>query len=171
MTTGSAERALDLLERQSFLMQELFSEDPSMALTGELFEAADKLEAFGIELARHFGSSEQCEMEERALQLRVSVVQTAHAHRRDVLGPALVDWADCNRRMGRLEKADTLYHSVVEDLTTILGWGPTFNRDWIEAVKSLQKALEYSRRDYGELATRVKNVLEESERLCCAQGS
>ena len=77
----------------------------------------------------------------------------------------MLDWANCNKRIGRLEKADELYHAIVSDFQAILGWGPTFNEDWMTAVRCLQQALENSNRDYGDLKTRTTDVLSKSERM------
>lgn len=157
--------ALDCLERESFLVQELFADNPSMAVTGELFDLAERLTLVGLRLARHFQRTGEIDLEERAWHLRHDTMHTARAHQRNVMGPIILDWADCNRRLGRHEKADSLYDSVVNDFSTILGWGPTFNADWIEAVKSLQKALALSSKNYGDLSNRVDTVLAQSEEL------
>ena len=42
-----SESALDCLERESFLLQELFTDNPNMAVTGELFEVAERLASRG----------------------------------------------------------------------------------------------------------------------------
>lgn len=165
------EQALDDVERESFLLQELFSDDPSMALTGKLFEIAEHLSESSLKLARHFHTARDLYREERAWHLRYATLHIARAHQRNVMGPALLDWADCLRRMEQFEKADSLYQSVIDDFSTILGWGPTFNEDWIEAVRSLQAALSNSRRDYGGLRSRVDLVLEQSEQLRLSQAA
>lgn len=163
------EQALDTLERESFLLQELFHSDPSMALSGKLFEIAEHLSESGLQLARYFRQVDEIDREERAWHLRYASLHIARTHQRNIMGPALLDWADCLRRMEQFEKADSLYNSVIEDFTTILGWGPTFNEDWIEAVKSLQTALHNSRKDYGDLSERVDLILRQSEQLKLAR--
>lgn len=163
------EMALDYLERQVFLLQELFVDNPSMAVTGELFEIAERLAQNGLQLATHFQTLPEIEQEERSWHLRYAALLVARAHQRNVTGPALLDWADCHRRMGRHDKAESLYQTVVEDFPTILGWGPTFNQEWITAVRCLQTALTHSQKDHGGLLERVSRLLEQSEELRIAQ--
>ena len=140
-----------------------------MAVTGELFSAADELAASALELAKNFEKSGQSELEERAWRVRYDSITTAHTYRRDLVGPALLDWADCQKRMGNTEKADVLYDSVIKDFSRLLGWGPSFDPDWLLAVRCLERAMKSSSRDFTELQERTRLVLEQSEELAEAR--
>ena len=77
----------------------------------------------------------------------------------------MLDWGDCNRRMGNVEKADSIYDGVVRDFAEILGWGPSFNSEWLLAVRCLHKAVQNSSQDYGDLGSRTHSMLEQSEQM------
>lgn len=159
------EQALLALDSANQELKSRFGKDPFMAVTGDLFQEAEVLCNLSISLATYFAEHGQSQLEERAWELRCSPVLTAHALRRDRVGPALLDWANCNRRRGKTEKADELYDTIVVDFTEILGWGPSWNEDWLLAVRCLQQALEKSTRDYGNLLIRTERMLAESEKL------
>ncbi len=146
-------------------LRTLFSRNPSMAITGELFEITEGLNNCALRLARHFESQGESELEEQAWKARYESLATAHAYRRNLLGPALIDWADCNLKLGNTDKADEIYHRIVENFTEILGWGPTFDPGWMVAVGCLEQALERSSRNYGPLEARTKELLRQSRKL------
>jgi len=170
----SIERALNGGDGQSALrdlatgvknLRTLFSNNPAMAITGELFETTDQLNHYAVRLARHFHNEGQVEFEEQAWKSRYESVATAHAHRRNLLGPALLDWADCNLRLGNRAKADEIFETIIRDFTEILGWGPTFDPNWLVAVNCLDQAMTRSSKDFGELQVRTQELLQQSHRL------
>jgi hypothetical protein len=163
------ETALDALEMGTESLRIAFQDDPGMAVTGELFEAADQLTAVALELAGHFSQAELPRLEERAWRVRYESVVTAHTYRRNLVGPALLDWADCQKRLGRIEEADALYDNVIRDFSRLLGWGPTFDPDWLVAVQCLERAMSHSTRDFSVLQGRTRLVLQQSEELRAAQ--
>jgi hypothetical protein len=162
---GEGRPALEALARENETLKGRFGDDPFMAVTGELFEAAQFLNDQGCTLAKYFQESGNIDYEEKAWQLRCGPILTAHAHRRNIVGPAMLDWGNCNLRLGNVEKADAIFDSVVKDFTEILGWGPSFNGEWLLSVRCLNEAIENSSRDYGDLAVRTKVMLERSEQL------
>ena len=162
---GDAELALTTLREENEKLKVALGSNPMMAVTGDLFDRAELLKEHGWTLACYFNKTDKPELEERALQLRCQPILTAHTHRRNLVGPVMLDWANCNKRIGRVEKADELYHAIVSDFQVILGWGPTFNEDWMTAVRCMQQALENSSRDYGDLKTRTSDVLSKSEQM------
>ena len=162
--------ALQILEEENQFLKELFLRDPSMAITGELFELAEPLIHHARALAETFAERRETQLEERAWQMRVECVRTAYAHRRNVVGPALLDWANCNKRIGNLEKSDEIFDSLIKDLSTVLPWGPSFDPDWLLTVDCLQQALLASGRNYGDLQEKTEKMLGDS-RLLVRQAS
>ncbi len=159
------EAALDTLTTGIANLRRLFSENPSMVLSREVFELAEQLDRAAGGLARRLRDQSLTHLEERAWSARFDSLTIAHTHRRNVMGPALIDWAECNLRLGDSEKADRLHHRVIESSREILGWGPTFDPGWITTVECLETALERSSRDYGDTLFETRSVLEESRKL------
>ena len=166
---GNQKTALVALEQSTEGLKKAFQQDPSMAVTGELFQIAAQLSEFALKLAKHFSQTEQTEDEETALRVRYESVVTAHTYRRNLVGPALLDWADCQKRLGKVAEADALYDNVIRDFSRLLGWGPTFDPDWLVAVQCLERAMSHSSRDFSVLQGRTKLVLQQSEELRAAQ--
>lgn len=162
---GDAELAMHALRDHNEQLKTTFGINPMMAVTGDLFKTAELLKEHGWTLACYFNKMGMPELEEQALQLRCQPILTAHTHRRNLVGPVMLDWANCNKRIGKHDKADELYHAIVSDFQPIIGWGPTANEDWLLAVRCLEQALENSDRDYGELKARTKHVLAQSEKM------
>lgn len=168
---GDAATALDLVERDTDSLKIAFQNDPSMAFTGDFFRQADQLSLCAVELARHFQEKDDVESEGRALQVRYHSTATAHAYRRNLLGPAILELADFHKRCGDIEKADQLYNAMIKDFSRILSWGPTFDPDWLLAMNCLVKAMQGSTRDFSVLAERTRLVLQQSEELVRARGA
>jgi hypothetical protein len=162
-------QTLETLETDTEALKVAFQQDPSMAVTGELFRTADKLSSSALELAQYYSESQDSALEERALRVRYESVLTAHTYCRNLVGPALLDWADCHKRLGNIEKSDALYDIVIRDFSRLLGWGPTFDPDWLVAVQCLERAMDHSSRDFTELQRRTRLVLLQSEELRAAQ--
>ena len=55
----------------------------------------------------------------------------------------MLDWADCNDRLGNQEKAAMIYDAVVKDFVEILDWDQN-DKGYKIALESLKKALEKS---------------------------
>lgn len=162
---GNSESAFTILAGNIEKLNIQFKRDPTMAISGELFETVHQLEEYAITLAHYFQSLGEDDLEEKAWCLRYKAVVTAHLHRRNILGPAMIDWANCNTRIGRTAKAEEIYRDIITGFETILGWGPTFDPDWLVAVACLDQALQNSRSDFGPLKERTRTVLEQSEHL------
>lgn len=158
-------QALLSLELENQSLKEIFLRDPSMAITGELFELAEPLIQHACALAEAFAIRQEIRLEEKALQLRVECVRTAYAHRRNVVGPALLDWANCNKRIGDLEKSDEIFDSLIRDLSTVLPWGPSFDPDWLLTIDCLQQALLATGQNYGDLQEKTEKMLMDSRLL------
>ncbi|MCA9775610.1 MAG: hypothetical protein KC800_02800 [Candidatus Eremiobacteraeota bacterium] len=165
LAAGEGADALDGVERGIETLRVAFQEDPSMAVTGVLFQIVQQLSECGLELAKHFQNTGETEFEERAWRARYDSMATAHTYRRNLIGPVLLDWADCLKRLGNEEKAQSLYEKVIKDFSQLLGWGPTFDPDWLVAVQCLERAMNSSNRDFSELRERTRAVLQQSERL------
>ena len=162
------------LEALSVAIQDLamdFDGNPGLALSGELFGRADSLARFGERLGLHF--SEQCQSEQAASawSLRLKVIMIAYPHRRNLAGPALLDYAVCLENLERVDEAQELYTQIITDIAPILSWGPTFNEDWLKAVRSLQNALERCHQPNLELSEQTKLLLAQSEDMVKNQPS
>ena len=160
---GDPESALLALQAENIKLIERFRCDPSLAVTGELFRIADVLCEQGELLALHFASAGSSRLEERAWELRSEPIQTAYPHKRNRIGPVLLDWANCNRRIDEIEKADSLYEKIIDDFQEILPWGPTFNDDWILSVRCLLEAVNKSSSERLDLSQNISELLERSE--------
>ena len=66
----------------------------------------------------------------------------------------MIDWANCNKRIGNDEKADMLYQAVINDFVVLLDMQPSPATDWFTALESLQSELQ---RSLGELDTVSRN--------------
>jgi len=165
LAAGEGLDALEGVERGIETLRVAFQEDPGMAVTGVLFQIVGQLSECGLELAKHFQETGQTDLEERAWRARYDSMATAHTYRRNLIGPVLLDWADCLRRLGQEEQAQALYEKVVRDFSQLLGWGPTFDPDWLVAVQCLERAMDSSSRDFSELKERTRAVLRQSEQL------
>ncbi|MFA5508464.1 MAG: hypothetical protein WC314_23455 [Vulcanimicrobiota bacterium] len=171
LAEGEGLSTLESLEQGTESLKAAFQEDPHMAVTGELFQIAQQISEGAGLLAEHFQANHQAELEERALRVRYDSLVTAHTYRRNVVGPAVLDWADCLGRNGERERAEALYEKVIKDFAQLLGWGPTFDPDWLVAVQCLERALISSQGDFTELRERTRAVLLESEQLVAARAS
>lgn len=157
--------ALIALDQAAYFLKELFERDPTMAVRGELFEQTEILTNHARTLAQEFARRQDFVSQERSLELRLLSVRTAYTHRRNIVGPTILELANCNKLMGNRDKANSLYDSLVRDLSQVLGWGPSFDRDWLSTVECLQQALLNSDEDYGDLKEKTARMLEDSRKM------
>ena len=155
--------ALKALNRHCAELRELFSQNPEMAVTGELFETTKQLSHHCYRIASYFAEHGHSEKEESAWRTRHELLMTAYPHRRDLVGPAKLDWANSLRKLGQAEKAERLYELIIDSISAILPWGPTFNEAWITSIKCLESTIKKSSTERGELLRKVTLSLQESQ--------
>lgn len=162
---GDGRNALDSLSKAAAKLAEQFENDPGMALNGQLFDQAEELTGLAQRLALHFSEQCQSQLAAEAWSLHLKVTLTAYPHRKNLVGPALLDYAICLENLGEHQEAQESYSRIIDDISPILSWGPTFNADWLKAVRCLQQALVRSVHSHPELATRIDSLLAQSEEM------
>lgn len=155
---GEPLHALQELELQNGLLKQQFESEPQSGPASGLMEVAFRLTKFARQIALELGRRGEVRFEEMAWALRCKPVLATLSHRHDLVGPAMLDWADCNRRLGNLEKADFLYEAVIKDFLEVLEWPPELGRRRDSALDSLLHALNHSRRDYGQLLDKAEKA-------------
>ncbi len=137
------DEVLLLLQEHNNRLRAQVPTNPQAALRANVFPQAFELVRHAVRLAQEFARRQDTMREEKALHLRTGPVCWVHGHHRHLVGPAMLDWAECNERLGNQEKAAMIYDAVVKDFVEILDWDQN-DKGYKIALESLKKALEKS---------------------------
>ena len=137
-----AEQALTALSECCQILRQRVGQDSVKTVSPDDLQAARTLQVWAHKLAQHLSEQDENRLEEIAWQLRCSPILALHGYQRHLVGPAMLDWADCNARQGNLEKADMLYSAVIQDFRMLLDIEPAPSTESFTALDSLKKALE-----------------------------
>lgn len=155
---GDGDRALECLREQNLVLKSRFPDDPFACVRADVFPAAQELVGQAIRLAEEFLRRGDTQREEMAWHLRSGPVCLAYGHHRHLVGPAMLDWAECNVRLGNQKKAEAIYQAVIKDFVELLdrpGAGDA-NRT---ALDCLKQALLASEQQDEELLRRTESLL------------
>lgn len=152
------DEVLLLLQEHNNRLRALVPTTPHGALKASVFPQAFELVRHAVRLAEEFARREDTEREEKALHLRTGPVCWVHGHHRHLVGPAMLEWAECNERLGNQQKAAMIYDAVVKDFVEILNWEQN-DKGYRIALESLQKALEKSPQAAPELLEKARKKL------------
>lgn len=150
--------ALEALSAHIDMLKSRVPSSPFAAVTADVFPTAYELIRLAGNLAHEFSQRGDAEREERALHLRTGPVCSVYGHHRQMVGPAMVEWAESLLRLGNNSKAEAIFKSVVLDLKEVLDRPGAPDASEV-TLKSLQRALEGYPEATEELKTRTEQAL------------
>jgi hypothetical protein len=162
---GNAEAALVSINDKAQILRETVDRGSVKAVPPDRYEVADSLQRWAHQLALNLAERDEDRLEEIAWQLRTSPILTMHGHCRHLVGPAMLDWANCNKRQGNQAKADMLFEAVIKDFQMLLDSEPAPTTECFTSLDSLKKALENHSKDHSKEIEAVKEKLNQWERL------
>lgn len=141
LSGGEAAPALDFLASQNAILKSKIPDNPFGCVTADVYPAAQELVIRALALANEFQRRGDTVNEEKALHLRTGPVCYVYGHHRHLVGPAMLEWAECNERMGNKPKAEAIYDAIVKDFLELLDREPGGEADKI-SLSSLKEAIE-----------------------------
>ena len=138
---SDGKEALQFLQQQNELLKSKLPDSSFGAVTADVFPVAYELIRQAGYLAHEFEQRGDTQNEERALHLRTGPVCWVYGHHRQMVGPAMVEWAECLLKLGENERAEAIFKSVVLDLVEVLD-RPGAPDASEPTLKSLQRALD-----------------------------
>jgi hypothetical protein len=124
-----------------------------------LIEVGFRLTKYARQLAKEAQKNGNVDQEEMALACLCRAILSTQAHRRELVGPTMLEWARCNKRMGNEEKADLLYNAIIQDFLEAVRWGPGAGAKGRIALQTLHSAISETNHDTGSLQNEVEAVL------------
>lgn len=145
---------------------------PHNSIKADVWFAGVDYSNLACALTEHFKKAGWLKREENASALWAKAVLSTCAHYHHMVGPAMIANADCNDRLGNMERSTDLYESVVSDFVDLLEDEPDGTRelsdDEATALKALETATERLLKrgkhkvkdiDLSSVQSRVKKVL------------
>jgi hypothetical protein len=160
-----AEQALTALSECCQILRQRVGKNLVKAVSPDDLQAARSLQMWAHRLAQHLSEKDEDRLEEIAWQLRCSPILALHGHQRHLVGPAMLDWADCNARQGNQEKADMLYNAVIQDFRMLLALEPVPSTESFTALDSLKKALERHSQEHPAELEQARARLRQWEKM------
>lgn len=156
---ADGDRALQYLRGQLEVLNTRIPRKAFGAVRADIFPLTYELVRQALKLADEFRKRDDLKREEMALYLRSQAVCKTYGHHRHLVGPAMIELADCRRRMGRPDAAQWVYDAVIKDFAVLLEWGGTDEQARI-GLQSLKTALEHTEGASEDLLARTRTALE-----------